>query len=108
MYTGFLFIVAFAILATTAVSDDSLSATIDGNKMSIPTDDLCRKAGFVKNPNVATKHAAAEGTKQASTGNKDEPAMSVTAIILTVLGVMVAILGAGLFALYLHNKPKVN
>ncbi|XP_063619623.1 uncharacterized protein LOC134792284 [Cydia splendana] len=108
MYTGFLFIVAFAILATTAVSDDSLSATVDGNKMSIPTDDLCRKAGFVKNSNVATKHAAAEGTNQAATGSKDEPAMSVTAIILTVLGIMVAILGAGLFALYLHNKTKVN
>ncbi|XP_061711496.1 uncharacterized protein LOC133520832 [Cydia pomonella] len=108
MYTRYLFIVAFAISATTTVSDDSLSTTLEGNKLSMPTDDLCTKAGFVRSPNVATKQAAAEATKQASAGSKDEPRMSVTAIILTVLGIMVAILGAGLFALYLHNKPKVN
>ncbi|XP_047984400.1 uncharacterized protein LOC125224923 [Leguminivora glycinivorella] len=108
MYTGYLFITAFSILAMTAVCDDSISTSLEGNKMSMPVDDLCTTAGFVKNPNVPTKQTATGGTKQASTGDKDAPAMSITAIILTVLGVMVFILGAGLFALYLHNKQKVN
>ncbi|XP_061711517.1 uncharacterized protein LOC133520848 isoform X1 [Cydia pomonella] len=123
MYTGHLFIVTFALLVSSAASEDYILTNINGKSMSMSTDDLCTKAGFVKNskPNplkpadptttfksnnyTTTPSPTLGPTHEASTtGN----GMSTTDIVLTVLGVTAGVLLLAFLGNYFYKKQKIQ
>ncbi|XP_063619215.1 uncharacterized protein LOC134792024 [Cydia splendana] len=122
MYTAHLFVLAFAILVSTAASEDSILIKINGESMSMPTDELCTNAGFVKDPKPNTPKLADPTTTfkppnhttttspthapkhEASTGN----GMSTVDIVLTVLGVTAGVLLLAFLVNYMYKKQKTQ
>ncbi|XP_063376951.1 uncharacterized protein LOC134664311 [Cydia fagiglandana] len=121
MYTAHLFFPAFAILVSTVASEDSILIKSNGESMSMPTDELCTNAGFVKDPKPNTPKLADPTTTfkpnhttktspthapehEASTGN----GMSTTDIVLTVLGVTAGVLLLAFLGNYFYKKQKTQ
>ncbi|XP_047984399.1 uncharacterized protein LOC125224922 [Leguminivora glycinivorella] len=115
MYTAHIFVIALAVLISRVVSEDVIPTKINGQSLSMPTDDLCTKAGFVKVPtpipttaNDSKLEPTTEPTVAPISGPSTGKKMSTADIVLTVIGVIAGVILLGFLGQYFYKKQKTQ